>query len=281
MPALQVWSVCFTVNNYTPELVESIKAFASNCRYLVFGYEVGDNGTPHLQGYAQLLKKMSLAKLGKMFSWHVEPTKGTPEQASAYCKKDGAIEEFGTLQTTATGGAMEQAKWRAISDLAKEGKLKDIDESYPMEFIRSYRTLKELAKDFMTRPVPLDTTAGMWFYGVSGAGKSFTARENYPTFYEKPCNKWWDGYQMEETVLIDDFDKTHACLGHHLKIWADHYPFIAETKGGAMRIRPTRIIVTSQYTIDQIWEDSETREALKRRFRVTHILPRTLNLKPS
>jgi len=272
MPAKQVASFVFTFNNYSAEQVEQVKALSTQSRYLVFGYEVGESGTPHLQGYCQLLKKVSLSKIGKMFPWHVEPTVGSPAQASAYCKKSGNIEEFGTLSTPESGGDAEQQKWREISDLAKSGQLHEIDLKYPKHFLKSYHTLKEIAKDFMQKPEANNHLAGIWLHGPSGVGKSRIAREVYPVYYEKLCNKWWDGYQMEETVIIDDVDKNHACLGHQFKLWADHYAFIAETKGGAIRIRPERVIVTSQYTIDQIWEDEETRDALHRRFHSTYLL---------
>lgn len=133
--------------------------------------------------------------------------------------------------------------------------------------VRCKRSIHEIAKDHLRLPASMSTTAGEWFHGKSGTGKSKTARDLYPGAYLKLCNKWWDGYQGEEVVIIDDFDISHSVLGHHLKIWGDHYPFLAEVKGGAIAIRPKKIIVTSNYSIEEIWMNSpQTSEPILRRY---------------
>lgn len=103
-------------------------------------------------------------------------------------------------------------------------------------------------------------------------GKSRKARTDYPEFYPKLCNKWFDGYRGEKTVIIDDFGLEHKVLGQQLKIWGDRYGCILETKGGAVGSNFDKLVVTSQYSIREIWDgDGRTIEALERRFREIHM----------
>lgn len=121
-------------------------------------------------------------------------------------------------------------------------------------------------------PVPdnLEAPCGLWYFGKSGTGKSHSFRRDYPDFYDKMANKWWDGYQNQPYVLIDDFDKKHEVLGYHLKRWADKYPFTAEIKGSARSIRPKLICVTSNWHPRDIFHESEVLEPILRRFKVVH-----------
>lgn len=84
----------FTLNNYTDFDVQYLKQCES-FNYIVFGYEVGASGTPHLQGYAQLHKQTSFKKVGSMLKWHIEKVKSTPIKCVDYCKKDGKYYEKG------------------------------------------------------------------------------------------------------------------------------------------------------------------------------------------
>lgn len=260
---------CLTVNN--PDPGDFSKILESECVYVVLGRETGESGTPHLQGYIYYRTEKSLKQLRKLCErGHYEIARGSPDDNRRYCTKDGDFEERGTLPCSskrkgALGGDAEKERWELARKAAKAG---DIESVPPDIYLRFYRTLKEIAKDHMVAPPDAEDLTGIWICGPAGSGKSFSVRQDYPGFYPKMANKWWDGYQGQPVVCIDDLDKKHDCLGHHLKIWADRYSFLAETKGGAILIRPQTVIVTSQYEISDIWPDSETQEALYRRFTV-------------
>lgn len=84
-------SWCFTLCNYTPEQVAQLDAL--ECKRLCVGAEVAPTtGTPHLQGYFRFDKPVRLAQLRKLLPGaHLERRRGTESQATAYCRKEGAV----------------------------------------------------------------------------------------------------------------------------------------------------------------------------------------------
>lgn len=259
----------FTLNNYSDEDIASMEAWPTT--YLIYGKETcPTTQTPHLQGYAIFKSNKMLTALKKLFARaHWEKRRGSHAEASEYCKKEKNFHETGTPpKTPQEKGAMEKRKWSEAFTAAKEGRLDDIPDDMR---IRYYSTFKHIKIDYFKKTADLDGTCGVWIWGVAGIGKSKKAREDYPGAFDKPINKWWDGYQDEDHVIIDDFDMGHSVLAHHLKRWADRYSFIGEVKGGAINIRPKTIIVTSQYHPRDIWQDFQTQDAITRRFKIQEL----------
>lgn len=268
---------CFTVNNWT--LADEQMLQDMPYKYLLYGREVGEEGTPHLQGYVQFKKKIRLTGLKKLHATaHWEPAKGTQEQNFTYCTKEGDFLELGT-PTKTQGGALTTEQRIArnlrlisepIADLIASGEL------HP-QHAKAIANARIILAEERRRNNPPQTLDGdlpnLWYWGPAGTGKSLKARTEYPDAYLKAANKWWDGYADEDAVIIEEWDKNHKVLCHHLKQWADRYPFSAEVKGGTTgKIRPKIIVVTSNYHPRDIWgEDPEGELApIMRRFNVVH-----------
>lgn len=85
----------FTWNNYTEEeFLDIKKTWTKQCDYIIIGKEVGEQGTPHLQGYLELIsKKRPMGTFGTT-RVHWEKAKGNRMQNKAYCSKDGNFHEF-------------------------------------------------------------------------------------------------------------------------------------------------------------------------------------------
>lgn len=88
----EVKRYCFTLNNYSDKEVDELtKSLLSlNTKY-IFGYEVGESGTPHLQGYFELPRKKSFSSMINLLNnkrIHLECAKGSQDDNIKYCSKD-------------------------------------------------------------------------------------------------------------------------------------------------------------------------------------------------
>lgn len=97
MPGSKNW--CFTLNNYSEDDISrlnDIVATDKRVKYLIYGKEVGEAGTPHLQGFVTLVKRSSLVQVKNIIgnNPHVEVARNVNASIS-YCKKEGDWKEFG------------------------------------------------------------------------------------------------------------------------------------------------------------------------------------------
>ena len=236
---------CFTLNNYTDDEVSKINEMEIICAYLVYGKEVGEKGTPHLQGYIYFSNAKTFSKMKKLFPerTHLEKTSGTPKQASDYCKKDGEFIEYGNLPD-------KQGKRTDLDDvkeiLKETGKMSDVvsiaksNQSVRM----AQEILKYHEKKRNWKPEVL------WFYGPTGTGKSKTAYEilGEDCYTTMDTGKWWEGYDAHENVHIEDMRKDFLKFHQLLKL-LDRYAYRVECKGGSRQFLAKKIIITSAYSL--------------------------------
>lgn len=249
---------CFTDYNVDRE---PFNAHKDKLQYLVCGRETCPaTGRIHIQGFVAFKIR---TKLSTLRNWlpgaHFERAKGTPVEASEYCKKDGVYTEYGELPTCVSSSD----KFKESINLARAGRLDDVAKNYPGLFLRYKRSLETCVR---FTNVELDNSCGVWIQGPPRCGKDYSVRQLKSVFV-KMLNKWWDGYNDERYVLISDVDQSCQWLGNFLKIWCDRYAFNAEIKGGVINIRPKKIFVTSNYDMSEIF-DGKVLQALDARFTV-------------
>ena len=116
----------------------------------------------------------------------------------------------------------------------------------------------------------------IWIYGPPGTGKTRMvwqmATDLKKRVYVKNANKWWDGYDGQQIVLMDDVAENIKVLSSHIKNWADRYPITAEVKGGTRRVNTSdfHLIITSNYSIRDLFNETDA-EAIERRFDILYM----------
>ena len=87
---------CFTLNNYTDDEYSSIMLlFRDKAKLYIIGDEIGECGTPHLQGYVEFKSKLRPLSLFDFKRIHWEKCKGSREDNINYCSKQNVIACFG------------------------------------------------------------------------------------------------------------------------------------------------------------------------------------------
>ncbi|AEL87792.1 putative replication-associated protein [Bat faeces associated cyclovirus 4] len=256
---------CFTWNNPT-ELdfalcSEFIKKY---CKYGIVGKEIAPTtGTLHLQGFCNLQKPMRFSTIKQRLDnrIHLEKANGSDEENQKYCSKSGDFFEEGSPgfpgRRTDLESLVSSIKNREVTTL------KGVAEMHGACFIKYHRGIQA----YMQQMVPIqprDFKTEVYFYwGPPGTGKSRRAAEEARTrfpnnpdtgrdeVYYKPRGLWWDGYEQQKAVVIDDF---YGWIKYDemLKI-CDRYPYKVQIKGGFQEFKAEAIWITSNVSIDLLY----------------------------
>lgn len=263
----------FDISHYNGEYYSTNNP---ECDYIFAGRETcPTTKRPHLQGFVYFRHARSVRSVRKLFKpCHVEVIRGSFEQNEKYCSKEGDWYESGERPKTALEkGHTEQQRWKRIKDLAKAGDLKTLEDEEPRVWLRDHDLLHRIALKYASPPAILSQLKNGYIYGNPGIGKTRWVREFFGVtrvFSKAGDTKWWDGYNGEPVVIIDDLEPRDAERVGFLnyKQWCHEYPFSAEIKGGTICIRPRCVIITSNYPFSSIFgRDQSLFDAMSRRLR--------------
>lgn len=249
----QLRNFVFTINNY--ESADETALHTIEASYLVFGREVGESGTPHLQGYCELRKRTAFNKIKKIIpKAHIEPRRGSAKQAADYCKKDGDFFEVGEISRQGERTDIDKIKDEILSG---EITCQDIRREDPIKFHQYGRTFEKLEDDFNRDVFRTEMTECDWIYGPTGSGKSHRAFEGFhpSTHYVYKNDKgWWDGYKGQETVIINDF-RGEIRYGELLQM-IDKWPFeVPRRNREPFPFTSKKVIITSVMKPEEVYNN--------------------------
>lgn len=260
---------------------------------MVYGVEVGEQGTQHLQGYCEFSNQKDFETIRKMLENHhfeARFKKSNAQQAANYCKKgeqskaeweahniDG--DNYGlNAQVTEWGEISEQGKRNDLSpacEMIKEGAtMKQVAQECPETFVRFHKGLIAL-KQILIEPRD-EAPEVRVYYGSTGTGKSLKAREwlgnaksdDPPFIWNPQCMCWFDGYEGQKKAIFEEF-RGQIPFGF-LLILTDRYDCKAQYKGGMTQFCATQICFTSPvhprdwYKLEDLKADEKLDQLLRR-----------------
>lgn len=86
---------CFTLNNFTNDDIKRILDLGAEVDYIIFRKEVGDNVTPHLQGFVSFKSRVRRTTALQRVGQARLSVPRDVDQAMEYCKKDCDYIELG------------------------------------------------------------------------------------------------------------------------------------------------------------------------------------------
>lgn len=250
---------CFTLNNYTEDDVE--KWTNVDCDYICFGREVGEEGTPHLQGVVRWKKNKRLSgckKICERSHWEICRSL---QNSIIYCKKDGDWMERGAKPDPGKRSDIDSA----YEDMKNGMSWQEVAENHRNVLVKYPRGLQELYQQVRNKKRREKPTV-IWCYGGTETGKTRWASEQGEYWISGKDLRWWLDYDNQEVAIIDDFRKDF-CTFHYLLRILDRYPMAVEVKNGHRQLNSRMIIITCPWHPRQIYDNRslEDIEQLMRR----------------
>jgi len=254
---------CFT--SYLNEL----ETDEDDARYLIYGREVcPKTGRKHLQGYVELNKPMRMSAAQKVIGdkvCHMGIRYGTRDQAREYCMKDKNFFEIGKW----ISGQGHRSDLDDIVDQMKEGKrlteiIYDDTKTYCQyrNGLRDVQAIvdKKTAKKF--REVEVIVLSG-----PTGCGKTRQAMEEATYKTEGWQLKWWDGYDGDKVICIDEYNNDENIT--KLLNLLDGYTLRLDVKGTSTYALWNKVYITTNLRREQFHPNCKPahKAALNRRIK--------------
>lgn len=235
---------CFTLNNPSDDDLRIFQSWVPEVTRLVVTREIGESGTPHFQGALTSKTAHRLSYWKKMHPkvhWEIARAR----DPHLYPKKHDS-EPLLDVDNRAQGARsdLEEMKAAILDGASKEELLTE----HFVAYSRAHRAATELVA-IVAKKRKRPQCCVEVVVGPAGAGKSTYVDDAHPDAYwlspDSAGRLWWDGYDGENTVVLDDFDGSWMTYKALLKLLNWSGKLRCPTKGGSVWITAERFIITS------------------------------------
>ena len=134
---------------------------------------------------------------------------------------------------------------------------REIAQRHFAQWVRYHRAFQLYG--LMQRPPRMWEMEVVVLIGDTGVGKTRWAWDKYPDLFSVPPTKqsgcYWDGYDGQDTVLIDEMYGSRFSHSF-LLLLLDRYPMMVPVHGGQVVFSSQRIVITSNAHPEE-WYDAE------------------------
>lgn len=241
MPVSQSRRWVFTLNNPVAAERQALATLfedRDNVLYAVTGNEVGENGTPHIQGFVLFGRNKRFNAVRNLLGprVHIERAIGTSQQAATYCKKDGDYLEYGELPTSQgrRNDLEELTTWATTFEATnnRPPSSPDIAREYPSAYVRYPR----LSRCLQLRSQPVRFHEGElrdWQAGLLGDLEAPADDRTIKFFVDQTGGKgksWFQRYLITkkpddaQLLSIGKRDDIAHCIDENKKIFLFNVP---------------------------------------------------------
>lgn len=239
---------CLTINNPGAEYPDKLKDVHRDhgMTYLVAQKEKGAEGTEHIQAYCHFENQVSFTTVKTIFQGaHIEAARGSAEENRTYCTKEetriGGPWEYGTMPQSGKRNDLLAVK----ADLDEGMLMQEIADKHFSQYVRYHKSFHAYCLLKHKRTNEAKTIRVFW--GPTGTGKTRYCFDNYPGAYWKTKStsnaQFWDGYDGEETIIIDEFYGWFS-FDFMLRL-TDRYPVNLDIKHGTVPLAARTVVFTS------------------------------------
>lgn len=236
-------------------------------RYAIYGKEIcPETKKTHWQSYVEMFGSQRLSFIKKIYgrTVHAEVRKGTRNEAKTYCQKDGEYVELGKwISGQGHRSDLEEVGTKLI---AGDMTLKEVMEETPTLYCKYRNGLKDLASAGVKKKTKaFRKVEVIVLSGPTGCGKTRQAMEEDPYKITGSNLNWWQDYDGEGTLLIDDYNNDVG-ITTMLNL-LDGYQLRLNVKGSHTYANWTKVYITTNLKKDELHPNAKPahREALFRR----------------